>query len=228
MRLPYFVLIAIGFHEICEKVIEQYGSSEKILITPRGNGDVPFWTLAEVENVNNQYSSDISLLTDPLSAVKKRVVIGVGTGRCGTKSFQKLLNKQPGTSITHETGAEWCYPDCTGCSDLYWNDAGHEPSHEERRALAGKRLQELQRRKAELVGDIAAWNLPYVEHFLELDPEVKILVLKRTREHTIRSLVTWFGYKMTDKRKPNQMKLPWVRQYDLPVHLQNGFFFQPL
>ena len=41
----------------------------------------------------------------------KTVVIGIGSGRCGTLSLANLLNKQPHTRVTHEVrecrGLEW-------------------------------------------------------------------------------------------------------------------------
>ena len=37
------------------------------------------------------------------------------------------------------------------------------------------------------VVDMALWNLPYVEYFIEEDERVKVIVLKRNREETIES-----------------------------------------
>jgi hypothetical protein len=32
----------------------------------------------------------------------QRIVLGMGTGRCGTGSLAALLNRQPGARVTHE------------------------------------------------------------------------------------------------------------------------------
>jgi len=42
-----------------------------------------------------------------------------------------------------------------------------------------------------LIGDIALWNLPYAEAFLE-DERVKIVALKRNRNDTVNSFNRWF------------------------------------
>lgn len=33
----------------------------------------------------------------------KRIIIGLGTGRCGTRSLSEFLSKQPNTKVTHES-----------------------------------------------------------------------------------------------------------------------------
>ena len=45
---------------------------------------------------------------------KTRVILGIGSGRCGTLALSKLLNSQKSLKVTHE------YNECT---DFHWNDA---------------------------------------------------------------------------------------------------------
>ena len=45
---------------------------------------------------------------------------------------------------------------------------------------------------AYLVGDVAFWNLPYAREFLELDPGVRVVALKRNRADNIKGFVRAF------------------------------------
>ena len=88
----------------------------------------------------------------------KNVVLGIGTGRCGTLAFSKLVNRQPFTIVTHEYGR---------CGDFEWMEAGGEKG----RAKAEKRYLSYKqrllkntgsgRRYNKLAGDVALWKLPY-------------------------------------------------------------------
>ena len=109
----------------------------------------------------------------------KTVVLGIGSGRCGTRAFSKFINQNIGTYVTHEFNH---------CEDLSWDDSisVNSPS------LVGKRYKYFIDRKASIVGDVALWYLPYIEQFLEYS-NVKVIVLKRNREDTVKSFVKWFG-----------------------------------
>ena len=65
-------------------------------------------------------------------------------------------------------------------------------------------------RNADIVGDIALWNLPYAEQFLKFK-NVKIVALKRDRTDTISSFEKWFS-------KWNHF--PWA---EIEVQVENGF-----
>mmetsp|Transcript_49562 Transcript_49562/g.94706 ORF Transcript_49562/g.94706 Transcript_49562/m.94706 type:complete len:555 (-) Transcript_49562:188-1852(-) len=114
---------------------------------------------------------------------RKTVVIGIGSGRCGTMSLATLLNKQPGTQVSHEHNR---------CEGLAWNNDGHVPSDRRRRFNARRRLAMLRARQAKVVGDIALWYLPYVPMLLE-SRNVRVVALKRNREDTVASFERWFG-----------------------------------
>jgi hypothetical protein len=74
-----------------------------------------------------------------------KYVIGIGTGRCGTKSLAALLNAQEDAFVTHERARE---------------TATHRPDLDE----LGRALAHVQGRS--LVGDVAMWWLQSVPLFL--------------------------------------------------------------
>lgn len=99
----------------------------------------------------------------------KQVVVGLGTGRCGTASLCGLLNQQPGTSITHEQ-----YP------LLPWQLSPR---------ILAKKLSQMSRRRADIVGDIANSWLPYVGAVLQQIPTAKFICLERNRAVTVQSFI---------------------------------------
>ncbi|MEE8342809.1 MAG: hypothetical protein V3R51_03310 [Gammaproteobacteria bacterium] len=99
----------------------------------------------------------------------KQVVVGMGTGRCGTASLCALLNQQPGTSITHEQ-----YP------LLPWQLSPR---------ILAKKLSQISRRRADIVGDIANSWLPYVAAVLQQVPSAKFICLERDRAATVQSFI---------------------------------------
>ena len=105
----------------------------------------------------------------------KTVIIGIGTGRCGTMSFAKFLDQQPHTMVTHE----WNY-----CRGFRWNEASFSSAKARHKAFLA--------RKGRFVGDVALWNLPYAIYFLRF-PTVKVIALKRTKNDTVKSFERWFG-----------------------------------
>ena len=110
-----------------------------------------------------------------ISKSDKTIVIGLGSGRCGTLAFSNLLNQQANTDISHE----W-----NKCLGLDWERASKEKTK--------IRLRHLTNRNAKFVGDVALWYLPYVE-FLVQNHDVKIIGLKRVKNDTVESFKNWFG-----------------------------------
>lgn len=103
----------------------------------------------------------------------KKIVFGVGTGRCGTVSLCELLNNQIGANFTHEDKQE-----------LPWKFS---------REIIDRKLQDISSREGKYVGDVAFYYLPYVEHILEKYPEAKFLYLERSKDEVVRSYLrkTW-------------------------------------
>lgn len=118
----------------------------------------------------------------------RRIILGMGTGRCGTRSLATLLNRQAGAKVTHEE-----YP------LLMWRSPRREN-------LVERLNRILTSRKAKIVGDVASFYLPYAEAAIEFDPEIRIVCLQRPRKEVIHSFCQWI-----DKVHP----LPtnhWARQ----------------
>lgn len=104
-------------------------------------------------------------------SVRPQLVIGLGTGRCGTDSLARFLNFQEGAGVSHERfryKLAWCKAEKRIDEFLQW-----------------VRLQTDQR----LVGDVASAYLPYVEYILAAYPKVKFICLQRERTATIESFM---------------------------------------
>src|SRR2546423_307998 len=99
---------------------------------------------------------------------ERRILLGIGSGRCGTRSLANLLNRQPGTQVTHEEPPRlpWRIP--------------HD------RAMT-HRLAQIE----PIVGDVASYFLPYVQQAIEYSPGIRIVCLKRPREEVIDSFCRW-------------------------------------
>lgn len=101
-----------------------------------------------------------------------KLVIGLGTGRCGTLSLATLLNAQPRCTVSHE---------------LHPTLAWHDPP-----AVAHAKLDQLLDRPGVTVtGDIASYYLPFVDHLRELcrsrQLDTRFICLKRPRDQVIAS-----------------------------------------
>lgn len=107
-------------------------------------------------------------------AMKPSIVLGIGSGRCGTESLAAVLNRHPGVKVSHEEPPL-----------LPWR---HEPEPR----VIGERLARFQRRpEAQLVGDVASFYLPYVEDAIRAEPTIRIVCLKRDREEVVQSFCRW-------------------------------------
>ncbi len=121
-----------------------------------------------------------------------QLVIGLGTGRCGTVTLSQVLRSQQGCArtFTHEQHPV-----------LPWSPA----SDAEAARLATARVRALLQRRLQfaapgaapesqpavpLVGDVASFYLPYVRLFLALEPGAKFVVLQRPREEVVSSFLT--------------------------------------
>jgi hypothetical protein len=101
------------------------------------------------------------------------VVLGIGTGRCGTTSLATLLNAQQGAKVTHER-----YD-----SRVPWGRGG-------RRWL--KHLLHDIDCGTKLYGDVSFYWLPHIEFILEeisRNYNVKVIVLKRDKKDTVSSFI---------------------------------------
>jgi len=116
----------------------------------------------------------IGTVIQPDSGTRGRIVIGLGTGRCGTQSLACLLDQQIGSEVTHE--ADW--------RDLPW--AGQVEAVNRKFRQFRTRLVEERRR---MVGDVGFYYLPYIEHMLARYPNLALVCMQRDRDDTTLSLV---------------------------------------
>ena len=102
------------------------------------------------------------------------IVLGTGSGRCGTLSLARLLSRQPGVVVSHEEPPL-----------LPWRPQSP-------REAIGERFARWRRlRPAHIVGDVASFYLPYVEEAIALEPAIRIVCLKRPREEVVESFCRW-------------------------------------
>lgn len=103
--------------------------------------------------------------------MNKNFVFGMGTGRCGTHSLQKLLDSQPNSNFSHEFGdrpvGNWEY---LMSSASYMLKSLISRSHNSKN-----------------IGDVAFYHLSYVDYFNRTLPNCKFIVLKRDKQETIES-----------------------------------------
>ncbi len=102
-----------------------------------------------------------------------QILLGIGSGRCGTLSLARLLDAQTGSSVSHERRPL-----------LPWVD---EPGHD----VVRRRLARLKRGGATIVGDVASFYLPYLDSLLEVEPDARVVCLRREREAVVESFCRW-------------------------------------
>lgn len=131
-----------------------------------------------------------------------RLIIGLGTGRCGTVSLKVLLALQQHTNATHET---MLLP--------------HK--FNERKFITY--MRKLSNRKARISADVALWNLPYVTAILAKYHKTKFICLKRDKEAVVKSYMAktpdrnhWTrrdSKYWSDKKWPREKRCPYGSCY---------------
>jgi hypothetical protein len=125
------------------------------------------------------------------------IIVGMGSGRCGTRSLASLLNAQPNTVCFHEVN-----PSC-----MAWTGTSRtvlSMLEEFRAVLAGGprevtadlstryRADPLQRLRSldavTAIGDVASYYLPYASTLAGM-PDVRMPVLRRDKGSTVASFV---------------------------------------
>lgn len=105
------------------------------------------------------------------TSLSPQLVIGLGTGRCGTDSLAYFLDLQEGANVSHEMFKH----------KLTWQGAEKQID----KLLQWMKLQTDQR----LVGDVAFAYLPYVGYILSRWPTAKFICLQRDRTETVESFI---------------------------------------
>jgi len=112
---------------------------------------------------------------------KKRIIFGLGSGRCGTSSLAYLLNAQEGALVSHELSPilPWDF-DQNGIQ-FRWDQLNHQ---------AGT---------YPVVGDVGIYYIPYVSFLisslntlLSESHVFKFIILKREKEAVVESYVRKF------------------------------------
>lgn len=125
------------------------------------------------------------------------IIIGLGTGRCGTQSLAHLLNLQKNAIVTHEKNPD----DITwkGSQDIILSNLkefeltlqtgkselsiSHLPGNKD----AIKKIENITH--IEIVGDVGFYYLKYVDIILQHNPSVKFICLQRDEEDTVQSYI---------------------------------------
>ena len=111
----------------------------------------------------------------PALARQPQVVIGIGTGRCGTLSLALLLDRQPDARVQHEPEVDQGF--------FPWDT----DSISQRRDLVARHYELLHAHHRPLVGAVHYAYLPYAEEYIAQDPTVKIIALQRPRGEVVTS-----------------------------------------
>jgi len=109
----------------------------------------------------------------------KKLIIGLGTGRCGTSSLSRFLTDQPGIRVLHEGRI-----DGAKSPPIRW-EGDHENLLrwlDELATLCGSE---------QYYGDIGMYFLPYVEFLVERFDNIQFICLKRNRKAVIKSYLNW-------------------------------------
>ena len=106
----------------------------------------------------------------------QRFILGIGSGRCGTLSLKHVFAAQAETDATHEDPPL-----------LPWRRENGRPLMEQRF------VRWRRRRKEAVVADVASFYLPYLEEAIALEPEIRIVCLKRPREEVVESFGKWLA-----------------------------------
>ncbi len=128
------------------------------------------------------------------------IIFGLGSGRCGTKTLQSLINMQPNSVCFHEVN-----PSCMAWEgtehavisilDDFTNAIYKGPC---RRGLAvdlnsperGKPLEKyISSEKLEVVGDVASYYLPYVETIIGSSQDAVFPCLVRDKNEVVNSFI---------------------------------------
>ena len=96
-----------------------------------------------------------------------QVIIGLGTGRCGTTSLTELLMRQEGVAAMHESRPRLSWVRNAQCLQ--------------------RKMEHIRRLPNPVVAEIGFYFLPYVEDILEFWPSAKFVCLKRDKEAVVDS-----------------------------------------
>ncbi len=122
--------------------------------------------------------------------VKKKIIFGLGTGRCGTSSFAFLINSQQSSFFAHELSPilPWEFEE----------EVSYRRSDTAMSLIQFKFDQIMhQAHNYDIVGDSGNYYLPYVDLLIRSlgnsdDFDLKCVVLKREKSETVKSFLEKF------------------------------------
>ena len=102
----------------------------------------------------------------------RRLIIGLGSGRCGTLSLATLLSLQENTSVTHEN-----------CPVPWEFDEHAWEWITTKKLLSGNKPY-----NTEAIGDVGYYWINHIDRLLDLKSNTKFICLKRDRQEVIESM----------------------------------------
>ena len=145
-----------------------------------------------------------------ISINNKQYIIGLGTGRCGSKSLAYLLNHQDNVSFYHEMQDDYCIRH-TGDKILPWY-----PDYRK----ATLKVKSLRLISGSIVGDIAPYYLNYVYFMIDKLKNVKFIVMERDKESVVKSYIAktplknhWCSYDSDCWQSDRYRKDRWDKAY---------------
>jgi hypothetical protein len=114
-----------------------------------------------------------------MSSSEKTIVLGIATGRCGTASLAAVLAEQPDAMCSHEESPI-----------LPWRPM------DGRRTLQERFARFRAHGAARFLGDVASSYLPYLDDAIALEPDIRIVCLRRPREEVVEDFSAWLDRTM--------------------------------
>lgn len=127
------------------------------------------------------------------------VVVGLGSGRCGTHSLQKLLNRQLGFYMVHEMNSRLVIHEkslsmvIASISSLVNFSESKDVSDLIADCTEPKVIRFISdvetAEEVKFVGDCGHYYLPYVSELVAKYPNIKMVCLKRDKQQTVESWI---------------------------------------
>lgn len=150
---------------------------------------------------------------------KQTLIIGLGTGRCGTKSLASLLGKCKGISSSHEFRGR--------------NSAPHRLSWYFSKKEIKERLNYIDKYEHPFVADVSSYYLNYIEYLVKNVKKLKIIYLHRPIREVTNSFMSkthfetekdtnhWFSYSHKDMKNGIYRKVSWDRCFPKYKRVKN-------
>ena len=108
-----------------------------------------------------------------------RSFIGIGTGRCGTKSLTNIIKACKNTRVSHEHfPSNWYAPGPNIGRLIIGMRSGKHPSF----PTTGR---------STLIGEVSCALLPHVQAIRDPVPDLRVICLHRNREDVVKSFMSW-------------------------------------